>query len=54
MPRPCAVESHVCGYVYCYLAERELSTAQGRGIQLRIKDWCSDDREVPRDKPMAF
>ena len=32
--------------------EREAS-AQGRGTQFRIKGWCSDDREVPRDKPMA-
>ena len=33
--------------------DREASTAQGRGIRLRIKGWCSDDRDVPRGKPVA-
>src|SRR6185503_11387056 len=33
MPRPCAVEPHVCCYVAVFSFEREPSTAQGRGIQ---------------------
>src|SRR6185503_12415541 len=50
MPRACPVEFS-CLLLFSF--ERETSTAQGRGIQLRIEDRCSDDREVPRDKPVA-
>jgi len=51
MPRACPVEF---SRSLLFSWEREASTAQGRGIQIRwLEAACSSERDTPRDKPVA-